>query len=666
MLPSISRLLRISGVCLVLYAPLVEAQEADLLSGRWTGTYQCAGQPVSRMILDIAASNRPLKEAIFSFDAGGTTGSYSVVGRVRGGAQFRFAPRAWIDRADGISMLGLIGILGRDGQSMTGSLQGCPSGSFHAERNNEGEAIITITGVRLPEGDRISPKKFGGAIAGLLGRAGSAEAQCRVLAEWYTPVIDPHGFERMPSHKIVGAIAPIFRNEAFEPVFGMPLELMGGMESREIGRFLKETCYGKIGMDSYRNVFADVFRSPIYLPTLAATNEEQDKAQKWLSDVRAELAAISPEHPNALRDISNLDRKLAGAHRVNVSAQIDELKVQAAALRTEAEAAARTALFNKLLADLEGVGNDYDAGHLGTALRVADEARASKLEPGRIDQVVAAARDKAAAILNPRLDAAAGLATMLPRSLEGLIKARDALEPLAVYRDSMDRTFGSLDPEGRLRPLYDQISELEGDPSVIAELKNALDAAAASEKPRENVERLVAQVTSSGTALIPAEMAELIASAREDAEINAVVITDLSGNPDPSEPSAREIAAFAMKRVRDASSEMAGQEAVCTSGRVTDPVQAMKCLSNPALWTGQTGSRVTLLGVTKVGCEPEVKNRQYLCYFNQQVRIDIAGSQAYGTDWGQMTQELSGKEIVDARFFRAAGGGWTVTWGDLR
>lgn len=666
MLPCVARLLRISGVCLVLYAPLVEAQEADLLSGRWTGTYQCAGQPVSKMILDIPKSNRPLKEGIFSFDISGTTGSYSVAGRGRGGAQFRFNPKNWINKPDGISMLGLVGNLGPDGRSMTGTLRGCSGGSFYAERNNEEDAVNTITGARLPEGDRISPKKFGSAIGGLLREAASAEAQCRVLAEWYTPAIDPSGFERMRSCEVLDAIAPIFRNEAFEPVFGMPVELMKGMESSEIGKFIKDICYGTLGMDSHRNVIADVFRTPTYLRRLASANEEKDKAQKWLSAIRTELAAISPEHPNALRQLRDLDRKLAGAHRVDVSAQIDELKVEAAALRTEAEASTRTALFNKLLADLEGVGNDYDAGHLGTALRVADQARASELEPGRIDHVVAAARDKAAAILNPRLDAAAGMATTLPRSLEGLIEARNALETFAVYRESMSRTFGSIDPEGRLRPLYDRIRELEGDPSVIAELKNALDGAAESEQPRDNVERLVAQVTASGRASIPAEMAELIASAREDAEINAVVITDLSGNPDPSEPSARDIAAFAMKRVREASSDMAAQEAVCTSGGVSDPVQAMRCLGNPALWTGQTGSRVTLLGVTKIGCTPEVQGRQYRCHFNQQVRIDIAGSAAFGTDWGQMTQDLSGKEVVDARFFRAADGSWTVVWGDLQ
>src|SRR5690606_26084676 len=108
-----------------------------------------------------------------------------------------------------------VGILGRDGQSMTGTLQGCPGGSFYAERDNDkGDAVNTITGARLPVGDKISPKKFGSAIGGLLGEAGSAEAQCRVLGEWYSPVIDPYGFERMPGHKIVHAIAPIFRNEA--------------------------------------------------------------------------------------------------------------------------------------------------------------------------------------------------------------------------------------------------------------------------------------------------------------------------------------------------------------------------------------------------------------------------------------------------------------------
>lgn len=145
------------------------------------------------------------------------------------------------------------------------------------------------------------------------------------------------------------------------------------------------------------------------------------------------------------------------------------------------------------------------------------------------------------------------------------------------------------------------------------------------------------------------------------------MVEDRSTSPDPSEPSAREIANFAVQRVRALSAHLADVENVCTSGRVTDPMAAMACLANPAVWTGQTGSKATLLSVTKLGCVPELVDTQYRCTFVQEIRIDVAGGEMFGADrWSDLAQRLSSGEAVDARFIRAADGGWNIIWGDLR
>lgn len=87
--------------------------------------------------------------------------------------------------------------------------------------------------------------------------------------------------------------------------------------------------------------------------------------------------------------------------------------------------------------------------------------------------------------------------------------------------------------------------------------------------------------------------------------------------------------------MRDATAQMAAADAACTSGKISDPLQAYACLTNPAVWTGQTGSAVTLLGVTKPGCAPEVAGTQYHCSFQQELRLDITGAEAIGaTRWG--------------------------------
>ncbi len=640
------------------------AAEADL-SGHWEGRYRCSGQPEATMVLDFVESGAPVKEGVLAFDAAGVRGSYAVSGRVQGRAQFRIVARDWIDRPEGFAALGLNGRL--DGDAMEGTLKGCRGGTFSAARDPvEGPPPPTVA-ERGPEGDATPPEAFGGAIGGALAAAPSAEAQCRVLADWYAPVVGPGVFEGLNSRRILEVIAPLFRDEAFAPVFGVPLELLDQNESRALGQFVRRTCHEKLGMERHRDVFVDVFRSPIYGRDIAAINERQDEAVAWEATTREELAAIRVAGPEALGRLRAVEGDIRRRSNRLPEATAEAMAAEVAALREELEAAAREEAAERLIARLDGAGNDLDQGHLGTALRVADEAGASDMTPEQVARVVEAARSKAETILTPRLTAAAALAGELPASLDGLRRARAALAPFDRYREGMDRTFGSIDPDGRLQPLYARLGALESDPAVLAEIAAALAAAAASDRPREAVEALSVEVAGADGTEAGPEIATLIAAARDEAEVNAVVVEDRSTSPDPAEPTAREIASFALQRVREVSAGMAEMDATCTSGQVSDPMLAIACLGNPALWTGQTGSGVTLLRVSKLGCEPEVAGTQYLCSFVQDARIEIAGGAAFGADrWGDLSQQLSGGEAVDARFIRAAGGGWNVIWGDLR
>ncbi|MBN9053404.1 hypothetical protein JQ506_16450 [Shinella sp. PSBB067] len=652
------------GIVFLLGAGLTGVAVAEpQFAGHWTGTYRCQGQPEAKMALEIAPSERPLHEGVFTFDAAGVKGSYTVTGRAQSNGQFTIVARTWVDQPEGFRALGLRGRIGSDGQSMDGSLQGCPNGNFVATRlPSAGKVASQVQPMRLPEGDATPPVSFGGAIGGALAEATSAEAQCRALAGWYAPAIGPRRFDGMPSHQIIEAIAPLFVDETFEPVFGIPVTLLDETESRAVGHFIKQTCYGTLGMEPYRNVFSDVFRSPAYVGRITAIHERQAEAARWAAATREELAGIRIAGADALEKLRVVDTGIARSRLPDEATA--PLRAEAAALRVELETAARNAKTASLIADLRNVGENLDQGHLGTALRVADQARASDLTPEQITQVVDAARHKAAAILEPRLIAAAGLATDLPASLDGLKQARAALRPFEQYRASMDKTFGSIDPDGTLAPLYRRIRDLESDRAVLAELQTALSEAAQGERPREAVETLGAQV--SGPNGWSAGIGALVSAARDQAEIAAVLVEDRSTNPDPAEPTAREIAAFALQRVRTASARMADMESACTSGRITDPVAAMACLANPAVWTGQTGSGATLLRVTKLGCVPEHAQAQYRCTFVQEIRIDIAGGEAFGAGrWSDLSQQLSSGEAVDARFIRAASG-WSIVWGDLR
>lgn len=634
------------------------------LSGRWIGNYHCDGQPESAMAMEFPESGQPLHEGAFSFDAGGTRGSFNVTGRMLDTVQFRIVPGAWIEQPLGFGTLALAGRIHPDGRTMDGVLTGCAGGWFKAARELAAEETTAEAAPEvLPEGDRTPPQAFGGAIGGKLASAPSAEAQCRVLGDWYAPVVEAAGFDGLATHKIIEVVAPAFLREAFEPVFGVPYELMDQREQGAIGMFIKGTCYETFGMVPHRNVFADVFRSPMFVNQIAVIHQRKAEADAWVAEMRGKIDAAIAQGPAALDQIQMLEWEIEQWTTRVTPEQTETLRTAAAGARAALKAAAADAL----IADLDRVGNELNQGHLGTALRVADQAQASGMAPDQMARVVEAAQAKAGAILDPKMMAAAALAAGLPASLEGLKQARAALRPFEEYRQAMDRTFGSIDPKGILKPLYDRLLALESNRTVLAELSKALAAAALGEMPEAAVERLAAEVTSPDPSSHNPEIYALIADARDQAEVAATVLEDRSTSADDTEPKAMEIMAFALQRVREVNARLAAEGETCTSGAISDPLQALKCLQNPATWTGQHGSRVTLVKVIKIGCEAEAPGKQYLCDFVQEIRFDIAGGEAFGVSrWGDLTQDLTSGEAVDARFIRAADGGWSIVTGDLR
>jgi len=56
----------------------------------------------------------------------------------------------------------------------------------------------------------------------------------------------------------------------------------------------------------------------------------------------------------------------------------------------------------------------------------------------------------------------------------------------------------------------------------------------------------------------------------------------------------------------------------------------------------------------------------YICDFTQEIGFNLPGAEAFGMEvLLNAAPALSGAGVVEARFVRAAGGGWTVILGDL-
>jgi len=106
--------------------------EADI-EGLWSGSYSCGTGDKSKLKLDIAEEQGRLS-ATFSFDAQGTTGSYTLTGRLRPDSSFTLAPKQWIERPTGFTALAMEGALNANGRMIEGRVSPCMSGKFTVTR----------------------------------------------------------------------------------------------------------------------------------------------------------------------------------------------------------------------------------------------------------------------------------------------------------------------------------------------------------------------------------------------------------------------------------------------------------------------------------------------------------------------------------------------------
>ena len=129
------------GLCLLLGSGGIGAQEVDMLSGIWTGTYECA-QGLTAMTLSIEGESG---HGVFEFgplksNKSVPKGSYEfTVVANRGG--YTFEPGEWIVRPENYVPVRLSGQLSPDQMQLHGTVefQGCST----FEANRDGPPPVT-------------------------------------------------------------------------------------------------------------------------------------------------------------------------------------------------------------------------------------------------------------------------------------------------------------------------------------------------------------------------------------------------------------------------------------------------------------------------------------------------------------------------------------------
>ncbi|WP_128625356.1 hypothetical protein [Borborobacter arsenicus] len=504
------------------------------------------------------------------------------------------------------------------------------------------------------------PIDFGGSIAGALAAAPSREAQCRVLETWLKPFEGGLNIDRMSLDAVLAGLIGAFADEAFEPVFGLPFLLTIQEERGAVARLIRDTCRSAMRMRMVGVVGDFVLSTEHQFTGMTTLMADRTETGGWMARLQEELRDL-PQDQSGLDRINGMRADMAKRRRDLTDTQAKE--VEAAIARRENDV--KLAMLLAEVAALPETG--FEQGNLNRVFALLKRAQASGLDNQSLGKLREGAEAKARSLLDGPLREAAGLAATLPMSLEGMRLGNEAMGRFRPYRRGMEEWFGTIDGAGVLHPLYSRLEEIRNDAGVKSAFREKLLEVATGPDAEAIVRNTAAAYVEPEETHRYPEYAALIDEVALVAEVRAISIVDDSGSPQPGEPTAEEIARFALQRVRDYNAQQAAKDDACLSGQVSDPVQAMLCLTSPALYTGQKGFGARLIAVRKIGCVPEVSDIQYRCTFTQEIQINMPGGEAYGGNTlSQMARQMSSGEAVDARFSRAAGGGWNIVWGDLQ
>lgn len=549
-------------------------------------------------------------------------------------------------------------------QNLTNELEVLPLLSAPITLSPPPQRVYVLSRPSAEEAEAIAageapPVAFGGSIGGLLAAAPSREAQCRVLDAWLQPHAEGLDPARVSFDSVMASLTPAFEDPAFEPVFGIPFLLTTQPERTAVSNLVRETCDRGMGMNML-GVTTHFLSSDMGFAKFTAMMTDRAETSAWSSATRQELAAL-PGTQDSLARIKQLRADLRKRSRDLTQGEREQIEVEIAS----AELAAKIAMLMTEAEQLPTSG--FETGALDQVFRLMRDLEAKGIDHAAATPVRAVAEAKARAILDQPLRDAAAEGARLPITLDGLRQGRKVMNHLRPYMADMDTYFGTIDRDGILRPLFQRLSEIQADSGVQTALRDVLMRVEPGANSKEAVRNAAAEYVDLDDLLQFPALAEIVYAATERAEIAAVNIIDDSANPGPGEPTAAEIAAFALGRVKEFNAQTAAAEEACMSGSFTNSIEAIACLSQPGIITGKKGFGARLLQVRKIGCTVETEGIQYLCIFTQEIQIDIPGGEIFGGDTlVSMGRNLMNRTPVDARFIRIRQGGWNVITGDLK
>ncbi|MBX9740007.1 MAG: hypothetical protein K2X62_08045 [Beijerinckiaceae bacterium] len=290
---------------------------------------------------------------------------------------------------------------------------------------------------------------------------------------------------------------------------------------------------------------------------------------------------------------------------------------------------------------------------IGRALFLHDRAQRRDWPEKAMQRVKKALQAHAMAAMRPELLKAAELAKGQPASLDTLVRAREALWSLEDYRASMERAFGTMDPEGLLAPLRKRIVELDADPGVAKEFRAALHEAQRQPSPLRATKNVIERVL--GPDESRSALATIAEQERKAASFSEVAVENRSSAETRGEPSAQDMARLAHEYAESVNGILRAMR--CTPGPIYGADKLLECSM------GELEARLTR--IVKLGCREEKPDLQYVCRYTQDTSFVSGRTGEPFRDLPRLRivlPNVEGSGEITARYIRnGLNGGWTRT-----
>ncbi len=526
-------------------------------------------------------------------------------------------------------------------------------------RRDEAEvAQIGAGGVRmeLPPG-----------IGGRLAAARSFQAQCDALEEWSRPLTGRSDAMTQIIDRLEPEAVPLFDDDAFVPVFGLPYIDMSAAQLKPFFYLLIRDCPQRLGM---QNLNHPLLYSPFSGPegsfgyaavTSALMNRRAAKVTVGEAEQRlpvipatdaglAELGKLEHETPSSVALLTEKERQTFAAalaeNRTRIARGILETRVSAVGDLPATEGSLDQ--LDKLLADIEA-----------SALPADEKTSAATTVSGRAQAIVTA------------LVADAGKrAAAVPASLQGLVETTKVIREIATLEKRASK-YGRSAPEPGSAPATERRAAILGDSGVQAAFRNAMLAVARESASPDAVQSAASRFLQPGEIEVAAGASPYragISAAMQEAEKehrSRVLGTDVAAAPPPDTPSASTGVSAAVSGEPAAGDMLDALEALASgidaaqdnlAGRCArpevrnDPGLAVMCL----VQMGAGGPmHVHVAHFRKIGCKEATESPGYMCDYT--FSLDVAS----GRNQGVLGEMLAAGGNCTGRFVQT-GGRWLL------